>query len=305
MPFICTAVLAIIEADNNSTPTQVSMNSSKKNETDQRVPDEYASLRGLILRPLVERGGIRGFLRYCSTLGAREIVRQTIRVLRKWIGVAVDRLYDRRHLVDTCGRISAKDLPVDNVNRRYGNEYAPAPQKSLRFMLDAVPVNFREYTFVDYGSGKGRALLIAAEQPFRQVIGVEYSKYLAQIADKNISRYRNGVLQCKTIKALFADATQFEPPTGPCLFSFFSPFYGEVLRRVLKRIEASYRRDPRPMVIVYCEEKDTMPIPTGLFESMGFIQPVEVPALPFDFGAPVPLIYAVYANAEALVGSQV
>ena len=269
------------------------------------MPDEYASLRGVILRPLAQRGGIRGLLRYCSTLGAREIVRRTIRVLRKSICVTVDRLYDRRHLVDTCGRISAKNLPVDNVNRRYGNEYAPAPQKSLRFMLDAVPVNFREYTFVDYGSGKGRTLLIAAEQPFRQVIGVEYSEYLAQIADKNISRYRNGVLQCKSIEALFVDATQFEPPPGSCLFSFFSPFFGEVLRRVLKRIEESYTHDPRPMVIVYCEEKDTMPIPTGLFESMGFMQPVEAPALPFDFGAPVPLIYAVYANAEALVGGQV
>jgi SAM-dependent methyltransferase len=264
------------------------------------VRDEYASICGVLLRPLARRGGIRGLLRFAHSLGLREILRRIIRVFRRSVGAAVDRLYDRRHLVDTCGRISAKDLPVDTTSRENGNEYAPVPQKSFRAMLESVPVDFREYTFIDYGSGKGRALLLAAEQPFRQVVGVEYSEPLARIADANISSYQNGVLRCRSIEALFMDATLFEPPSGPCLFWLFSPFHGKVLRRVLKRIETSYVRDPRPMVILYCEEQDTIPIPTKQFEAMGFMHPVKAPPPPYDLGAPVPLIYSISANTEAL-----
>jgi tRNA G46 methylase TrmB len=33
---------------------------------------------------------------------------------------------------------------------------------------------YSQYTFIDVGSGKGRVLFVAAEYPFRKVIGVEF-----------------------------------------------------------------------------------------------------------------------------------
>lgn len=48
----------------------------------------------------------------------------------------------------------------------------------LRQILDRLPLDFEEYTFIDLGSGKGRALLIASEYPFRAVVGVELSPKL-------------------------------------------------------------------------------------------------------------------------------
>ena len=263
------------------------------------MTDEYASLREAILKPIARKGGVWGFLQYCIALGAREVASRTVRLVRKTTGIAVDRNYDRRHHVDTTGRISAKYLSVDTSFRDHSAQYVPVAQKSFRCMLDAVPVDLRKYTFVDYGSGKGRALLLAAERPFRRAVGVEYSELLKRIADSNITRYRNGVLQCGSIETLLMDATQFEPPSGPCLFFFFAPFDDELLDRVLKRVKASYSRDPRPMVILYCEEKG-YPMPTELIEGMGFMQSVGVPSLPFDLGAPIPTIFAIYANSEAL-----
>jgi predicted RNA methylase len=43
-----------------------------------------------------------------------------------------------------------------------------------------------ETTFVDIGSGKGRALIIAAEYAFKRIIGVEYSPSLATICRRNL-----------------------------------------------------------------------------------------------------------------------
>ena len=46
------------------------------------------------------------------------------------------------------------------------------------------------FAFVDMGSGKGRALLVASELPFAKIVGVELSQELHQIAEENVRRYR-------------------------------------------------------------------------------------------------------------------
>ena len=41
------------------------------------------------------------------------------------------------------------------------------------------------FTFVDFGAGKGRVLMMACEYPFKQVIGVELSRKLHATASRN------------------------------------------------------------------------------------------------------------------------
>jgi tRNA1(Val) A37 N6-methylase TrmN6 len=38
--------------------------------------------------------------------------------------------------------------------------------------------DLRDYTFIDFGSGKGRALLMAADLQFKSLIGIELRKEL-------------------------------------------------------------------------------------------------------------------------------
>jgi SAM-dependent methyltransferase len=65
--------------------------------------------------------------------------------------------------------------------------YQPARPRHIREALRAVPVkDFSEHSYVDLGSGKGRTLFVAAELPFREVIGVEFSGVLHDQACANI-----------------------------------------------------------------------------------------------------------------------
>ena len=66
-----------------------------------------------------------------------------------------------------------------------GEIYVPARVRNGRAALRDAPVrDVSGYTFVDLGSGKGRMLFVAAERPFRRVIGVEFSRSLHAEAER-------------------------------------------------------------------------------------------------------------------------
>ena len=52
----------------------------------------------------------------------------------------------------------------------YGVRYQPSPPRCGRNLISKIDIQHESFIFVDYGSGKGRALLIAAEYPFRQIV---------------------------------------------------------------------------------------------------------------------------------------
>jgi 16S rRNA G966 N2-methylase RsmD len=261
--------------------------------------DERQSLIKVLFSRIGIRG-LRGSIRHAISLGPWGIVRRAGFQIRKTIDVAVDRRFDRKHCVDTCGLIISRKVPTSSPNKKYGHEYAPVAAKTFRAMLDVIPGDIGNYSFVDYGCGKGRALLLAAERPFRRVIGVEYSRSLAKIAKQNFSTYRNAPIRCVSYEIVHVDATQYQPPAEPAVLFFFSPFKIPVLKRVLDRIAQSYFSSPRATVILFVEDEDTLPIPVDLFQATKFLQPVEVPPIARDMGAPSPLAYGIWASPEAV-----
>ncbi len=79
----------------------------------------------------------------------------------------------------------------------------------------------------------GRAVLLAAEYPFRAVIGVELHPTLARISRKNTALWRAAGRARAPMRIVCCDAAEFEPPTGPCVAFMFNPFGAPVLRRLL------------------------------------------------------------------------
>src|SRR5712691_7133679 len=51
--------------------------------------------------------------------------------------------------------------------------YQPTEPVLFEEMLASIKIDFRNFTFIDLGSGKGRVLLLASDYPFRQIVGVE------------------------------------------------------------------------------------------------------------------------------------
>ncbi len=114
-------------------------------------------------------------------------------------------------------------------------------------------LDFEKYTFVDLGSGKGRALLIASEYPFRAIVGVELSPKLRAIAAANIACYRAPGQQCQNLLSIEGDATVFTFPEGSLVVYLWNPFEAPVFTRVLANLEATLARRPRETYIVYIQ----------------------------------------------------
>jgi cyclopropane fatty-acyl-phospholipid synthase-like methyltransferase len=100
------------------------------------------------------------------------------------------------------------------------------------------------------GSGKGRVLFVAAEYPFRKVIGVEFSNALHDDALANLKRYKYRGRRCADIEAVHADARDFEFPDDNLVIYLFNPFGPEVMERMLANLERSLEKHPRHVIIV-------------------------------------------------------
>lgn len=118
-------------------------------------------------------------------------------------------------------------------------------------MLASVVINFRQFTFIDIGSGKGRVLLMASDYPFRRILGVELLPDLHRVAQENIRKYKSDWQKCPTIESMCGDAREFVFPPEPLLLYLFSPLPESGFVRFLANLERSRRDHPRPLLLIY------------------------------------------------------
>ena len=101
-------------------------------------------------------------------------------------------------------------------------------------------------TFVDYGAGKGRVLLLASQHPFAAVGGIEFAEELHDDAIMNIAQFPRSRMKCRNVECVLDDASQVGPPDGEAVHYFFNPFSREVFAEVLHNIVVSYRQAAAP-----------------------------------------------------------
>jgi len=199
---------------------------------------------------------MRYISRFIAAIRQRGVMTTTGRALNRLIGprvrVYADRRFDGLHGVDTSGIVDADTLDVSEAYRRTAKRYEPTPVAALRAMLTSIKVDHSQFTFVDFGSGKGRALLLAAQYPYRAVVGVEFSPILNAIAESNIAIWRRrGLVKAAELRTVCTDATEFNLPNGPLVLFFFTPFEASVARLVVDRLRRDHEARPRRILVVY------------------------------------------------------
>jgi hypothetical protein len=165
--------------------------------------------------------------------------------------------YDALTGVETAGAIPPSELDMPAADRDHSNEYAPTPAPIVRHLLGSIDIHFEQFEFVDFGSGKGRVLLVAAEWPFSRVTGVEVSPTLHRIACENIAAHRRRVPTAPAIRSVRMGVADYQIPAEPSVLFFFNPFDDSVFRAVLDNVEASLLAKPRPMILVYYHATET------------------------------------------------
>jgi hypothetical protein len=159
--------------------------------------------------------------------------------------------FDERYGVETAEIVHLGELDIDSPNRDLGVRYQPSDPDGFRTLMEELPIDYGKFVFVDYGSGKGRVLLLASEFPFKRIVGVEFAAELNEVARSNIARFPRARQRCAEIELVTADASDFEPPAEPAVLYFYNPFAEPVLARVLDRVRASVDAQPREVFLVF------------------------------------------------------
>ena len=184
-----------------------------------------------------------------------------------------DHSFGRQFGTDTTAKVATADLGIeDAVRREQAILYLASPPRVTRWMLDNIGVDYRHFTFVDLGCGKGRVLLIASEYPFQRVVGVEISSELSEIARQNAVRYQPASRAGRRIDVENVDALQFEFPTTNLLVHMYHPFEPELTREVLRHLEASVAALPRRVVIAYLAYTAAVEPVRGVFSEFGWLK---------------------------------
>src|SRR5918995_3371678 len=152
--------------------------------------------------------------------------------------------FDHAYGVDTGGTIPLERLHVLGGPSMDRGCYEGVSVKHFAFAMGLLPDPPERWSFVDIGSGKGRAVLLAMGYPFRRVVGVELVPELHAVAQENLRRYR-GPRASPSVELICGDATKAPLPTGEVVIFFYNSFRGALLHRFLDHLEQSLQSQPR------------------------------------------------------------
>jgi len=169
---------------------------------------------------------------------------------RRAVKVAGDRALDRYLGIESAATVSYEslgfgpsrgDLPYVATNwiallwlRRTLQRFGPSPQHS----------------FVEFGAGKGRVVVVVAGLPFGSVIGVELSSSLAGVARANIDRNRRRAVS-RDVRIVEADMGTYPIPDDLAVAYFYNPSRGPAFRQAIEAIRVSLERRPRRFRLIY------------------------------------------------------
>jgi len=153
--------------------------------------------------------------------------------------------FDARFGTDTSAPVFERDQKTSV------HFYVPTTPSVIYEILGSIPLQPNKFVFVDMGSGKGRALLVASEFPFAKIVGLELSDNLHRIAQENVRRYKPASQQCAAFDLKCMDARDYSYGDEPFVLFLFDPFGREILQTVIANLEASLRARPRAAYVVY------------------------------------------------------
>lgn len=192
-----------------------------------------------------------------STLGSR--IESVLTALGNTPGVAGylgrrlhERVFDWRYGVDTGGRIDACKLDGAGEHRLNSRGYDAIQIPLFMRMMSSLRVDPARFAFVDLGSGKGRAIMLAARSRFKHVVGVELSPELHEIASRNVKTFRRRCRQPMSIELRCQDVIHWRIPDEDMVCLLYNPFDEVVMAKMVQRFEAWRMDHPeRRLLLLY------------------------------------------------------
>jgi 16S rRNA G966 N2-methylase RsmD len=165
--------------------------------------------------------------------------------------VISDLIFDFRYQVDTINTKMLDELEIDSPNKVHGRYYEGTNAYVFGQVFSHVKIDLSNSCFVDFGSGKGKAMLMAAERGFRKVIGVEFSIELVDICRRNLEVFKRKTKGKTEFEVIHMDAAQYEIPSEANLLFFSNPFDEILIAEVIGNILKSLDQSPREILVMH------------------------------------------------------
>lgn len=163
--------------------------------------------------------------------------------------------FDQTYGVDTTGLLWGEALGNVKATRDslyWATGYYGIAPSAFTSALQALDLDWTQFTFIDIGCGKGRAMMLATRFPFRRVLGIELSQALVDIANANLQKFSAPWRSFQgQAEAVAADATSFPVPDGPLVLFLYHPFAGPVMKRFVEHLKSAAVAQPREILLLY------------------------------------------------------
>lgn len=179
--------------------------------------------------------------------------------------VVVDLGFDRRFGTDTFRRIPREEIRTDSENIVHCVNYGASKAMPFMRLMDRLKLP-KDGVFVDLGSGKGRALMLASRYGFRKVIGIEFSEELCATARDNLGKFLRKCPSRSQVEVINSDVTRYRMQDDETVFFLLDPFHAPVLTAVMDNLRASLARRPRAIWLIYSVPRESEAIDrSGIF----------------------------------------
>lgn len=151
---------------------------------------------------------------------------------------SLEQEYDKILNIKTSGR-------DDSLSDLTNFPYEATPYLVLERLLEYNYISKKDL-LIDFGCGKGRVDFFFSSNTKCKSIGIEFSKILYDRAIKNKESSN-----LNRVEFININAKDYQIPSDASRFYFFNPFSIDVLKIVLKRINESYKKTKREILLFF------------------------------------------------------
>ncbi|MFT5776713.1 MAG: SAM-dependent methyltransferase [Hyphomonas sp.] len=209
-------------------------------------------------------GGIRHKLKQATQ--RRRINNQIQRMMKRV--KADNEVFDKTYSVDTATDVLLDAYDVPEEATKGAGYYQAIHEGVLRAIISNLLPEAQTFDFIDIGSGKGKALLVASKFPFQRVLGVELSPKLHEVAKSNIQTFSESAeAVCGDVSSACIDARELSCLGERTLLFVFNPFDEGPMQAFVKRLEDEAR--DRTVFVAYLNPRARRPFDeSGAFKQL-------------------------------------
>jgi hypothetical protein len=206
--------------------------------------------------PAIYRAG----LWLARNLRRKEIRRRYGKALALIHGRVLDRRLEQHFYVPTLAMERFSPDPDRGILYE-----GPVPAKAFAWVLAQLPGDLREFAFVDFRAGRGRAMLLAAQRNFERIIGYEYDPAIYDDLQINIAQFPRSKMQCRDVQAFRGDRLGVSIPDQPCVLYVANAWREELLSGIMNYVRSSFVHKPRQLYVILENSDDKLVLPPDEF----------------------------------------